>query len=201
MSERDKRLPPGQKAIPHFPALQFGTVPAVDLAHWRLRLWGAVETPCELDWETINRLPKTERAFDLHCVTRWSNYDTRWSGFTLQALIDAGYLSLLPEARFVMQHAPGYSVNLPLSVVMSENFLFATHYDGQPLTAEHGFPLRGLPGAIPGRDDLQDVYLWKGAKWLNGLEFTTEDNPGYWERRGYSMQADIWKEQRYAEKE
>ena len=195
----DQRLPPGQKRIDKFPVLQFGSVPAVDLAQWRLRLWGAVQTPCELDWETISRLPKTERIFDLHCVTRWSNYDTRWSGFTLQTLIDAGYLSLLPEARFVIQHAPGYSVNLPLDVVMSENFLFATHYDGTPLTPEHGFPLRGLPGVIPGRDDLQDVYLWKGAKWLHGLEFSAEDHPGYWERRGYSMQADIWKEQRYAE--
>jgi len=80
----------------------------------------------------------------------------------------------------------------------AENFLLATHYDGVPLTPEHGAPLRGLPGAIPGRSDLKDVYLWKGAKWLNGLEFCAEDRLGYWERSGYHNQADVWKEQRFA---
>jgi len=197
----ETRLPPGQKAIPHFPVLQFGSVPQIDIANWRLHIWGEVVQPVELDLDTIYNLPQTEKTLDLHCVTRWTNYDTHWSGITLQTLIDEGLLELKPSAKFLIQHAPGYMSNLPMSVAMAENFLLATHYEGQPITMEHGAPLRGLPGAIPGHGDLKDVYLWKGAKWLQGLQFTAEDEPGYWERRGYSMEADVWKEQRYAEKE
>ena len=197
----ENRLPPGQKAIPHFPVLQFGSVPQIDIANWRLHIWGEVVKPVELDLDTIYALPQTEKTLDLHCVTRWTNYDTHWSGIILQTLIDEGILTLKPTARYLIQHAPGYMSNLSLSVAMAENFLLATHYEGEPITMEHGAPLRGLPGAIPGRGDLKDVYLWKGAKWLQGLEFTTEDQPGYWERRGYSMEADVWREQRFAGKE
>ena len=197
----DKRLPPGQKLIEKLPVLQFGTVPEVNLEQWRLRIWGEVAEPVELDLQTLNQLPQTEKTFDLHCVTRWTNYDTHWSGITLQTLMDEGLLKLLPTAKFMIQHAPGFMTNLPVDIAMAENFLLATHYEGKPLTMEHGAPLRGLPGAIPDRNDLKDVYLWKGAKWLQGLQFTAENEPGYWERRGYSMEADVWKDQRYAEKE
>lgn len=193
------RLPPGQTHTEQFPVLQYGTIPHIDLKTWRLRIWGEVEMEIFLSWEELRELPVTERTLDLHCVTRWSKYDTKWRGFTLQTLFDSGLVTPLPTARFIIQHAPGYTTNLPLSQVTAENFLLATHYEGKPLTPEHGYPLRGLPGAIPGRDDLKDVYLWKGAKWLNGLEFTAEDRPGYWERSGYNNQADVWKEQRFAE--
>ncbi|NSW54025.1 MAG: molybdopterin-dependent oxidoreductase [Anaerolineae bacterium] len=195
----DDRLPPGQTRTEQFPVLQFGTIPQIDLATWRLRIWGEVRQPAALSWEEVCQLPVTERTLDLHCVTRWSKYDTHWRGFTLQTLLDSGWVTPLPTARFVIQHAPGYTTNLPLNQVVAENFLFATHYEGKPITPEHGFPLRGLPGAIPGRDDLKDVYLWKGAKWLNGLEFSAEDLPGYWERSGYNNEADVWKDQRFAD--
>lgn len=195
----DDRLPPGQTRTDQFPVLQYGNIPQVNLKTWRLRIWGEVEMELSLSSEELCELPVTERTLDLHCVTRWSKYDTRWRGFTLQTLFDNGLVKPLATARFVIQHAPGYTTNLPLTQATAENFLLATHYEGEPLAPEHGYPLRGLPGAIPGRDDLKDVYLWKGAKWLNGLEFSTEDRPGYWERSGYSNEADVWKEQRFAE--
>jgi DMSO/TMAO reductase YedYZ molybdopterin-dependent catalytic subunit len=136
---------------------------------------------------------------DLHCVTRWSKADTLWEGVSVRGLVEAGILKLKPSARYVMQHAEyGFTVNLPLEVVLQENFLLATHYDGQPLAPEHGFPLRGVIGAIPGRDDLASPYLWKGAKWLRSLEFMLRDRPGFWEQAGYHNNADIWKEERFA---
>jgi DMSO/TMAO reductase YedYZ molybdopterin-dependent catalytic subunit len=98
-----------------------------------------------------------------------------------------------------MQHAEyGFTVNLPLAVVLQDNFLLATHFNGQPIEPDHGYPLRGVVGAIPGRDDLQTPYLWKGAKWLRGLEFMSRDRLGFWEQAGYHNNADIWKEQRFA---
>jgi DMSO/TMAO reductase YedYZ molybdopterin-dependent catalytic subunit len=134
---------------------------------------------------------------DIHCVTTWSKLDTEWEGVSLATLINLGLVKPKPEAAFVIQHAEfGFTANLPLQVVLADNFLLATHYDGQPLTAEHGAPLRGVVGAIPSRTDLKDVYFWKGAKWLRGLEFTRTDRPGFWERAGYHNEADIWQEQR-----
>jgi DMSO/TMAO reductase YedYZ molybdopterin-dependent catalytic subunit len=198
-NQTDDRLPPGQTWTNQFPVLQSGSVPQIDLQTWRLRVWGEVAIEMALSWEDVSELPTIERTLNLHCVTRWSKADTHWRGFTLQTLLDSGLVTPLPTARFIIQHAPGYTTNLPLNQTTAENFLFATHYEGQPLSAEHGFPLRGLPGAIPGRDDLKDVYLWKGAKWLNGLEFCAEDHPGYWERSGYHNEADVWKEQRFVD--
>jgi len=198
-AETDPRLPPGQTHTDQFPVLQYGGIPQVNLGQWRLRLWGEVEAETDLTWEEFLRLPTVEVKLDLHCVTRWSKYDTNWRGVRLQTLFDEGIVQPLPTARYVIQHAPGYSTSLPLTQMTAENFLLATHYEGEPLTAEHGYPLRGLPGAIPGRGDLKDVYLWKGAKWLNGLEFRKEDSLGFWERYGYNNEADVWKQQRFAE--
>jgi DMSO/TMAO reductase YedYZ molybdopterin-dependent catalytic subunit len=81
--------------------------------------------------------------------------------------------------------------------MLQDNFLLATHYNGEPITPEHGYPLRGVTGAIPGRKDLKEVYLWKGAKWLRGLEFMSEDQFGFWEQAGYHNSADVWQEKRY----
>jgi len=80
---------------------------------------------------------------------------------------------------------------------LQENFLLATHFDGQPLSPDHGYPLRGVIGQIPGRDDLKTPYLWKGAKWLRGLEFMSQDRLGFWEQAGYHNEADVWKEERF----
>jgi DMSO/TMAO reductase YedYZ molybdopterin-dependent catalytic subunit len=150
-------------------------------------------------WEEFNRLPRTRVKMDIHCVTRWSKADTAWEGVLVRSLVASGLIKPKAGAAHVMQHAEyGFTVNLPLEVVLQENFLLATHFDDQPLSPDHGFPLRGVIGAIPGRDDLKSPYLWKGAKWLRGLEFMSSDRLGFWEKAGYSNSADIWKEERFA---
>lgn len=192
------RLPPGQVLTQKFPILHFGLVPVFDPQNWDFRLWGEVESPVTLTWEEIQQLPRTKTKMDLHCVTRWSKLDTEWEGVALQTFVDDGILQLKESARYLIQHAEnGFSTNLPLEIAFSDNFLLATHYQGQPITPKHGFPLRGVVGAIPGRRDLKDVYLWKGAKWLRGLEFSNQDKPGFWEQAGYHNEADIWEEQRF----
>ena len=124
-------------------------------------------------------------------------FDTEWEGVTLKTIIEAGLLKILPQAKYVLQHAEyGYTTNLPLSVMLQENFLLATMYNGQPIPPDHGYPLRGVIGAVRNRDDLQVPYLWKGAKWLRGLQFLSEDQMGFWEEAGYHNEADVWKEQR-----
>jgi len=134
---------------------------------------------------------------DIHCVTRWSKFDTTWKGVSVKSLIDEGLIRPLPGATHVLQHAEGgYSTNLPLEILLQNNFLLATHFEGDPLTPEHGFPVRGIIGQIPGKPELKTPYFWKGAKWLTGLEFLTEDQLGFWEKAGYHNEADIWKEQR-----
>lgn len=196
--EDESRLPPGQTLIKGVPILQYGGIPHIEITQWQLRIWGAVENEVSLSWEEFNQLPKVELTLDLHCVTRWTKYETLWMGVTLQTMIDSGIIQPLPSAKFVIQHAPGYTTNLPLSSTMAENFLLTTHYEGQPITVEHGWPLRGLIGAMPANTNQKDVYLQKGDKWLNGLEFSETDQPGFWERYGYNNEADVWKEQRFA---
>lgn len=196
---REGRLPPSQVLTEKFPVLHYGAIPLFDEKSWNFKIWGEVEKPLEFSWQDFNQLPRTSTRMDLHCVTRWSKFDTDWEGVRLQTLIDQGLLKLSPSARFVVQHAENdFSANLPLEIVLSDNFLLATHYKGQPITPEHGYPLRGLVGALPGRSDLKDVYLWKGAKWLRGLEIRATDRKGFWEMAGYHNEADIWKEERIA---
>ncbi len=194
------RLPPGQSLRSELPTLHYGPIPPFNPVTWDFRIWGAVETPIVWTWDQIVSLPRRQLTLDLHCVTTWSVYDTVWEGFHLRDLIDAGILNIKPEACFVMQHADyGYTTNLPLAVILQDNFLFATHFNGKPLTPARGSPLRGVTGAIPEQEGLKDVYLWKGAKWLRGLEFLTTDRLGFWEANGYHNQADIWQEQRKAD--
>jgi len=131
-------------------------------------------------------------------VTGWSKLQTTWEGISVRALWDNGILKLKSSARYVLQHAEnGFTVNLPLEVVLADNFILATYYNGQPLEPDHGAPLRGVVGYIPGREDLKTTYFWKGAKWLRGLEFLPHDQPGFWEQAGYHNEADVWKEERF----
>lgn len=193
----EHRLPPGQFLTDQFPVLHYGPIPEFNPSTWDLRVWGAVETPITFTWDQILDLPLTRVRLDLHCVTTWTKLDTEWEGISLQTLVSGGWITPKPEARYLMQHADhGYTTNLPLEVALQENFLLATHYDGQPLTPEHGYPLRAVIGAIPGKSELKDVYLWKGAKWLRGLELMTSDQLGFWEANGYHNEGDVWKEQR-----
>ncbi|HPH95310.1 MAG TPA: sulfite oxidase-like oxidoreductase [Anaerolineaceae bacterium] len=192
------RLPPGQSLTNKFPVLHYGPVPPFNPAAWNFRVWGEVEEEKSWTWEAFNQLPRTSLTMDIHCVTTWSKFDTLWEGVSVRALLEAGFFRLKPAARFVIQHAEyGFTANLPLEVVLAENFLLATHFDGQPLTPDHGYPLRGVVGAIPAQPDLKTPYFWKGAKWLRSLEFAASDRPGFWERAGYHNDADVWKEERY----
>lgn len=193
------RLPPGQSLTQKFPVLHYGPVPRFDPANWDLRVWGEVANEISWTWEEFQKLPRTKLHMDIHCVTRWSKFDTDWEGVSLKTLTDEGIIQLKPEAQYLLQHAEyGFTVNIPLSAALADNFLLATHFNGEPITPDHGYPLRGVIGAIPGREDLSSPYFWKGAKWLRGLEFLSEDQLGFWEQAGYHNEADVWKEQRFA---
>jgi len=195
--EKDNRLPPGQYPTERFPVLHRGSIPEFNPATWEFRIWGAVEQPLILSWHQLMALPRVRIKLDLHCVTKWSKLDTDWEGISVKWFIEQGFVKPKPGANFVMQHgANGYTTNLPLAVVLQENFLLAIHYDGKPLSPEHGAPLRGVIGAIPGSSPMKDLYLWKGAKWLRSLEFMTEDQLGFWEANGYHNEGDVWLEQR-----
>jgi len=197
-TKNEGRLPPGQLLTQRFPVLHYGPVPGFNPETWDFRIWGEVEEEKRWTWNDFNQLPRITKTMDIHCVTRWSKLDTTWEGVAVRTLIDQGLIRLKPNAKYVFQHAEnGFTVNLPLGVILADNFLLATHYNGQPLTPEHGAPLRGVVGYIPGRNDLMTPYFWKGAKWLRGLEFMTEDHPGFWEQAGYHNEANIWKEERF----
>ncbi len=200
MRIRDEgRLPPGQALTLKFPVLHYGPVPAFNPATWDFRIWGEVEKDVRWTWEEFLHLPRSKVTMDIHCVTRWSKANTIWEGVSVRSLVDQGLIQLKPSAQFVMQHAEyGFTVNIPLEVALQDNFLLATHFNLEPLTPDHGYPLRGVVGAIPGRTDLKTPYPWKGAKWLRGLEFMSRDRPGFWEQAGYSNTADVWKEERFA---
>ncbi len=195
---REGRLPPGQALTQKFPVLHYGPVPSFDPAKWDLRVFGEVEESIRWTWEEFSKLPRVRRVMDIHCVTRWSKFDTEWEGVSLKDLVDRGLIRPKPSARFLMQHCEyGFTVNIPLTVALSDTFLMATHFAGQPLTPDHGFPLRGIVGFMPGHEDLATPYFWKGGKWLRGLEFMREDRLGFWEEAGYHNRADVWKEERF----
>ena len=181
------RLPPGQYLTEKWPVLHTGPVPHVDLSTWSLRVWGEVENPLVLDWDAFTGLPSVEVTTDIHCVTRWSRFDTRFKGVHWREL--AALVRPRPTARFVLAHAEhGYTANVPLEALEAEDALLAYEADGEPLAPDHGWPLRLV---VPSR------YFWKSAKWLRGLELLAEDRPGYWERYGYHMNADYRLDERY----
>ena len=194
---REGRLPPGQVLTEKFPVLHYGPIPIFDQDSWSFKIWGAVEKPLKLSWNDFNQLPRIRKTYDLHCVTRWSKFNTEWEGVPLSYFIEAKLVRLKPGAKFIIQHAEyDFSANLPLDIALSERFLLATLYDGKPLDPEHGYPLRGLVGALPGKQSSRDVYLWKGAKWLRGIEFLQADRKGFWEMAGYHNEGKVWEEQR-----
>ncbi|MEW6567336.1 MAG: molybdopterin-dependent oxidoreductase [Chloroflexota bacterium] len=193
------RLPPGQALTQEFPVLHYGPVPSFDPKTWDFRAFGEVEQDRRWSWDEFQQLPRIKVRMDIHCVTRWSKFDTEWEGVSVRTLIDQGFIQLKPSARYVLQHCEyGSTVNIPLEVALADNFLLATRYNGEALTPEHGFPLRGVVGCLPGRDDLATPCFWKGGKWLRALEFMAHDRLGFWQQAGYHNEADVWKEQRFA---
>jgi DMSO/TMAO reductase YedYZ molybdopterin-dependent catalytic subunit len=182
------RLPPGQHMTVRWPVLHAGAVPQADLATWTFRVWGEVEEELELGWEAFGALPRSSNTQDIHCVTRWSRFDTSFEGVHWREL--AKLCRPLPSARFAVAHAEhDFTANVPLASLEDDLALLATHADGEPLTPDHGYPLRLV---IPGK------YFWKSAKGLRGIELRSDDQLGFWERYGYSNNADPWKEERYS---
>jgi DMSO/TMAO reductase YedYZ molybdopterin-dependent catalytic subunit len=182
------RIPPGQVLTKGWPVLHAGTVP-IELTPqtWNLSLHGEVEAPTTLSFAQLLALPQKEEIVDIHCVTSWTKLGTRWRGVPFSAISDR--VKPRPEAGFViMECEQGFTTSLPLSALIEEDVMVAHTFDDQPLPPEHGGPVRML---VPRR------YFYKSAKWLRGLKFVRQDEPGFWEVRGYSNIADPWAETRY----
>jgi DMSO/TMAO reductase YedYZ molybdopterin-dependent catalytic subunit len=181
------RLPPGQYFTERFPVLHVGDVPTIAREQWTLRIFGEVAQEKTIDFAELAALPNVDVEVDIHCVTKWSKFDTRWRGVRFRdvmALVDVA-----PTVTHVVEHAEyGYTTNVPLPALLADDVLLTWEFDGQPLAAEHGGPVRLL---------LPSLYFWKSAKWLNGIEFVTGDQPGFWEKNGYHNEGDPWREQRY----
>lgn len=186
--ELAERTPPGQTLTEKWPVLHYGSVPRVDLARWRFRIFGLVDEPAELTYEQLLALPRTTITRDIHCVTTWSRLDTTFEGVPFRSVLEL--VTPRPDATHVMVHAEyGFTTNLALTDLDRDDVLFANKADGKDLTPDHGWPLRLV---VP------HLYFWKSAKWVRGIEFMTQDRPGFWESHGYHMRGDPWKEERYS---
>jgi DMSO/TMAO reductase YedYZ molybdopterin-dependent catalytic subunit len=179
------RLPPGQYVESGFPVLAAGPTPHTPLEQWSFRIDGALDASVSWTWDEFLALPAGTVTVDIHCVTKWSKFDTVWKGVSVDTLLeraggDAGYVSVFSDG--------GYTTNLPLADVTGGKAWVAYEYAGEPLHPEHGGPARLL---VP------HLYFWKSAKWVRGLTLTLQDEPGFWETNGYHDRGDPWLEQRY----
>jgi DMSO/TMAO reductase YedYZ molybdopterin-dependent catalytic subunit len=182
------RLPPGQSATLKWPVLHEGPVPRFDPRTWDFRIMGLVERTVRLTWDAFTRLPMKEVTADMHCVTRWSRFDVKWEGVPFSEVTKLA--SVKPAAKYVMVDAEnGYTANVPLLDLLRPTTLFVLKHNGEPLPAEHGYPLRLV---VP------HLYAWKSVKWVRGIEFLEQDAPGFWEQNGYHIYGDPFKEQRFS---
>ncbi len=186
-----KRVPPGQRLVKTWPVLHFGPIPRFDETEWDFKAFGLVDEPFTLSYADLKALGPQDVQADMHCVTGWSTLDNAWTGIPFRLLAERA--GVKPEAKWVIAHCDyGYTSDLSLEAMMDDDVLVAWAHDGEPLTAEHGFPLRLV---VPQR------YAWKSAKWLRGLEFSERNTRGFWEVRGYHIHADPWREERYSYQE
>ncbi len=186
-----ERTPPGQTLTSKWPVLHYGDVPIVRESDFRFKAWGLVERPAEWTWAQFTSLPRTRVTSDFHCVTTWSRLDNAWEGISFKTI--AELVGIQARAKHVMVHASdGYYTNVALDWLRDDDVLFAWSHDGQPLSAEHGGPLRLV---VP------KLYAWKSAKWVSGLEFLEADRRGYWEERGYHNRGEPFAEERYSYQE
>ena len=184
----DQRLPPGQHLTKDWPVLDLGVVPPVSRERWRLDVYGAIENPVFWTYAEFAAQKQAQFTSDIHCVTTWSRYDNQWEGLATRELLAA--CRPRDDARFVVLHAfDGYTTNLPLDDFAAEDALLAHSWSGQPLSEEHGGPVRLV---VP------HLYFWKSAKWISGIDFLPADKPGFWEVNGYHMRGDPWAEERYS---
>ncbi len=181
------RLPPGQRLVHDWPVLDLGAQPEISPARFRLDIDGAVRRPLSLRHDEFMALPQQDSVSDMHCVTQWSRYDNHWRGVAASLL--AAMVEPHEAARHVVLHGQdGYATNLRLDQFTQPDVFLVHSWEGAPLTAEHGGPVRAL---VP------RLYLWKSAKWIRRIEFCAHDRPGFWERNGYHNNADPWMEERY----
>jgi DMSO/TMAO reductase YedYZ molybdopterin-dependent catalytic subunit len=181
------RLPPGQYLTDRFPVLHVGDVPTYAPGTWDLTVSGLVAAPFTIDLDELRALPATTVTTDIHCVTKWSKFDTTWTGVRVRDLLDRA--GRQDRAAHVMAHAEyGYTTNLPLADITTDDALVAYAYAGEDIEPMHGGPVRLF---VP------HLYFWKSAKWLRGLELLAEDAPGFWEQNGYHSYGDPFREQRF----
>lgn len=187
-TRRENRIPPGQSRTRKWPVLDAFGPPLVDLANWQLNIFGLVEQPLTLTLDQFRALPRVKVFSDFHCVTKWSRLGNVWEGVATRELL--ALAGVKPAAKFIVCHGydNGWTTNLPLSDFLQEDCLLADTHDGQPISLEHGGPVRGL---VP------QLYAWKSAKWISGLELVEHDRPGYWEEGGYHMHGNPWTEERF----
>ena len=182
------RLPPGQYETHDFPVLSAGPTPHTPTSAWDFTIQHADSRSTRLSWDDVMALPHDTPTVDIHCVTKWSKFDTSWEGVSVDTLLGAAG-GVDPDEAFVIAFSDGgYTTNLPLDDVTNGKAWIAFNYDGGPLPAEHGGPARLL---VP------HLYFWKSAKWVRGLRLLTHDEPGFWEQLGYHNRGDPWREQRY----
>ena len=182
-----KRLPPGQSLTEGFPVLSAGATPHVRTETWSFTLKVGPKPVKTWNWAEFNALPQTRLVRDIHCVTTWSKLDTSWEGVLVDDILAAAQIA--PPTGFVLAHSfDGYSTNVPIEDLTDGKAMVALRYGGKALEADHGGPARLL---VP------HLYFWKSAKWLNGLQFTEKNEPGFWELRGYHIYGDPWREQRF----
>jgi DMSO/TMAO reductase YedYZ molybdopterin-dependent catalytic subunit len=187
---RAERIPPGQSRTRKWPVLDASGPPRVDLSTWKLRVFGRLGQAVEWNWKEFLELPRVKVFADFHCVTRWSRLGNVWEGVSTRELINrAG--GLMPGAEFVLAHGydSGFTTNLPVADFLAEDALVAITHDGQPISTDHGGPARLI---VP------QLYAWKSAKWVSGLELLDHDDAGFWESNGYHMRGDPWREERYS---
>lgn len=168
--------------------LHAGSIPHFDAARWDFKIDGLVDSPIRFTWSEFTSLPQTEVTSDFHCVTRWSRLNNLWKGVLFTGVLQGAKAK--PTAEYVLVLAEeGYTSNVPLKDLLRSDVLFAFEHDHAPLTAEHGGPVRLV---IP------HLYAWKSVKWVRGFTLLDHDQLGFWERNGYHVYGDPWKEQRYS---
>ena len=182
------RLPPGQYETGDFPVLSIGPTPRIDLARWTFTLWDAARPFKVWTWAEFEQLPRTAWRGDIHCVTKWSKFDTSWEGVAFDDLLRAAGSTEAPKPYLLAVGFDDYSTNVSVADLAGGQAMVATRFGGQPLAPDHGGPARLL---VP------HLYFWKSAKWCKGLRFTAKDEAGFWELNGYHMRGDPWKEQRF----
>ncbi len=186
-TQRQNRLPPGQRLTDKWPVLHYGKVPTIDVKKWIFTIAGRVEKEHTLTFDEFTALPQVEVFSDIHCVTTWSRFNNTWEGVSTSTIREIA--GIKAEAKYVIVRGEGgFTTNLPLEDFLAEDALLALKHDGKPLTAEHGGPVRLV---VP------RLYFWKSAKWVTGVELKAKDEPGFWERAGYHMHGDPWREERY----